>query len=373
MDLLVALGTSAAFGLSLVTLLSGGGDLYFEASAAVVTLVLLGKWLEGRAKSSTGAAIRSLMSLRPDTAWIERDGGLVEVPAETVGQGDVVVVKPGERMPVDGSILQGESELDESLLTGESLPAHRGPGDPVTGGSINGSGLLHVEALRVGADSTLSQIVALVEGAQASKAPVERLVDRVASIFVPIVVGIAVATFAGWLAVGADTATAIINAVSVLVIACPCALGLATPTALMVGTGAAARAGILIKDAAALERAHAIDVAVFDKTGTLTEGRPEVRTVLLTESQRGQGEDELLKLAASAQQGSEHPLGRALVRAGRERGLALTSPTAFEALPGRGVDATVDGMRLAIGNRSLMNEIGLPADAMDSPAEEWMA
>jgi Cu+-exporting ATPase len=192
------------------------------------------------------------------------------------------------------------------------------------------------------------------------------LVDRVASIFVPIVVAIAVTTFAGWFAMGADTATAIINAVSVLVIACPCALGLATPTALMVGTGAAARAGILIKDAAALERAHAIDVAVFDKTGTLTEGRPEVRTILLAESKPGQGEEELLKLAASAQQGSEHPLGRALVRAGRERGLALTSPTAFEALPGRGVDATVDGMRLGIGNRSLMNEIGLPADAMEA-------
>ena len=282
MDLLVALGTSAAYGLS-VAMLSSGGHLYFEASASVITLVMLGKLLEARAKRSTTSAIRALMALHPDTARVLRDGREINIATAAVGRGEIVVIKPGERVPVDGRITRGESQLDESLLTGESMPISRKEGDDVTGGSINGAGLLHVEATRVGDESTLSRIVALVEGAQATKAPIQRTVDKVAAVFVPLVLAVALLTLVGWLIAGAALPQAIIYAVAVLVIACPCALGLATPTALMVGTGAAARAGILIKDAEALERAHAVDTVVFDKTGTLTRGRPDVREVVVVD------------------------------------------------------------------------------------------
>ena len=367
MDVLVALGTSAAFGLSVVVLATGmEGHLYFEASAAVITLVLLGKSLESRAKRRTTDAIRALMALRPETARVLRDGKEVEVPADAVGRGDVVVIRPGERVPVDGDIVRGASQLDESLLTGESLPVHREAGDPVTGGAINGDGLLHVEATNVGEESVLSRIVAMVEGAQATKAPIQRTVDQVAAVFVPVVVGVAVVTLVGWLLAGVGASVAIINAVAVLVIACPCALGLATPTALMVGTGAAARAGILIKDAEALERAHATKVVVFDKTGTLTEGRPEVRTVVSID-----GDDQgLVALTAAAQGGSEHPLGKAIVQHAAGLELALPPLDDFRAVPGKGLEATVAGRPLLVGSRRLMSEREVDLGEHVGPAEE---
>jgi Cu+-exporting ATPase len=365
MDLLVALGTSAAYGLSVALLLSGSEALYFEASAAVITLVLLGKSLESRAKRGTTAAIRALMALRPDTARIEREGRELEVPAEAVGSGDIVVIRPGERVPVDGRIVEGESQLDESLLTGESMPVSRGPGEAVTGGSINGAGLLRVEATRVGAESLLARIVALVESAQAAKPPIQRIVDRVAAVFVPVVVLVALVSLVGWLLAGAPFETALIHAVSVLVIACPCALGLATPTALMVGTGSAARAGILIKDAEALETAHAVDIVVFDKTGTLTEGRPQVREVVVAD---GASESELLRLTAAAQSGSEHPLGRAVIQAATERALDPPRLDDFQALAGRGIVAGVEGHVVRVGSRRLMGEAGVELDALDPRA-----
>ena len=353
MDVLVVLGTTAAFGLSLVTLLTGfDGHLYFEASAAVITLVLLGKSLESRAKRRTTDAIRALMALRPETACVMRDGQEIEVPADAVGRGDVVVVRPGERVPVDGVVVRGESQLDEAMITGESLPVNRAVGDQVTGGSVNGEGLLHVEATNVGAESMLSRIVSMVEGAQATKAPIQRTVDRVAAVFVPVVVAIALVTLFGWLLAGASIGTAVINAVAVLVIACPCALGLATPTALMVGTGAAARAGILIRDAEALERAHAVDLVVFDKTGTLTEGRPVVLETLVLLGD----EADLIALCAAAQQGSEHPLGRAVTRRAAEFELKIPVLESYRAIPGMGLEAKVKGRTLLVGSRRLMNE-----------------
>ncbi|TNF26512.1 MAG: heavy metal translocating P-type ATPase, partial [Deltaproteobacteria bacterium] len=366
MDVLVALGTSAAFGLSLVTLLTTpGAHLFFEASAAVITLVLLGKHLEARAKRKTTDAIRALMALRPDTARVLRDGIEVEVPADAVTRGEIVVVRPGERVPVDGVVTRGESQLDESLLTGESLPVQKAVDDPVTGGAINGDGLLHVRATNVGADSLLSRVVALVEDAQATKAPVQRLVDKVSAVFVPVVVGIALLTFAGWLVAGAPAGTALIHAVAVLVIACPCALGLATPTALMVGTGAAARAGILIRDAEALERAHAVTAVVFDKTGTLTEGRPEVGAI---EAVAPGSADDVLTLAAAVQAGSEHPLGKAMVRAAAERGLTAAEATGFRAIAGRGVTAVVAGRVAHLGSRRYLDELGVAREALEARA-----
>ena len=364
MDLLVVLGTTAAWGLSTwVTFLGGaGGHLYFEAAAMVITLVLLGKWLEGRAKRSAASAIRALSRLRPETARVERQGEVAEIPVDRVLQGDVVIVRPGERVPVDGLILDGVSQLDESMITGESLPVTRAPGDAVTGASINGDGLLRVQATAVGAESTLSRIIRLVADAQASKAPVQKLVDRISSIFVPVVVLVAAVTFIGWWQWQADLETGFVAAVTVLVIACPCALGLATPTAIMVGTGIAARAGILIKDAEALETAHRADTVVFDKTGTLTEGRPRVRIV---QPLKG-GEAEFLALAASAQQGSEHPLAKAILSESGERGLPLTPVAEFRNLPGKGVTARVDGRSLVIGSRRLMEEQGVGMEALPS-------
>ena len=285
MDVLVVLGTTAAYGFSWYLLQTLGeeadGQLYFEASAVIITLVLLGKYLENRAKRGTTRAIRALMELRPPTARVERrDGTIVETGIARVDSGDTVVVRPGERIPVDGEVVDGASDVDESLVTGESVPVAKTPGDSVTGGAINGAGLLKVRATTVGEDSTLARIVRLVENAQAGKAGVQRLVDRISAVFVPAVIGIGVVTFLAWIAVSGDTEQALIAAVSVLVIACPCALGLATPTAIMTGTGAAARAGILIKDVEALEQAHNIDTVIFDKTGTLTEGHPRVAGAL---------------------------------------------------------------------------------------------
>ncbi|AVM73879.1 Copper-exporting P-type ATPase A [Magnetospirillum gryphiswaldense MSR-1] len=352
MDVLVALGTSAAWGVSAVAVAQGHGDhadLYFEGAAVVITLVLLGKLLETRAKRSAAGAIRALMRLRPETARVERDGRLVEIPADSVHPGDVVQIRPGERVPVDGVVVEGNSQMDEALITGESLPVAKEAGAPVVAGAINGDGLLRVRATRVGSESTISRIIRMVQGAQAAKAPVQKLVDRISAIFVPVVVAIAAAAFLlWWLAVG-DVGLAFVAAVSVLVIACPCALGLATPTAIMVGTGMAARHGILIKDAEALELAHFVDVVVFDKTGTLTLGKPAVVAV--------QGDPELLRLAASAQQGSEHPLAGAVLA--HAAGLDLGKPEKFKALPGRGIEAEIEGHVVLVGSPRLMAERGL--------------
>ncbi len=365
MDVLVSLGTSAAYLLSVGLLLSGEAHLYFEASASVITLILLGKQLERRAKRSTTQAIRALMDLRPETATVLRDGVELRIAAEAVGRDEVVVVRPGERVPVDGVVTRGSSQLDESLLTGESLPVTRGEGDPVTGGSINGAGLLHIRATHVGEDSALARIIALIEGAQASKAPIQKTVDQVAAVFVPVVMVVAVVTLGVWLALGEHWVQAVINAVSVLVIACPCALGLATPTALMVGTGAAAKAGILIQDAQALELARSVNTVVLDKTGTLTEGRPEVTAVVPLAEET---EEALLVAVAGAQTGSEHPLGQAILRRVAEDGLTPGALSEFEALPGRGLQAVVDGAPLRVGSRRLMGDDGVDLAEHDSAA-----
>ncbi len=362
MDVLVALGTSAAYLYSLYLLIAAppGVHLYFDASAIVVALVVTGKWLEARAKRSATAAIRALMSQRPARARVEREGDEIDLPAGAVTLHDVVVVRAGETLPVDGVVLSGSSTVDEKLLTGESQPVAKGPGDRVTGGSMNGAGRLRIEATAVGEQSTLSRIIALVESAQAGKAPVQRLVDHIAAWFVLFVLLVALAAFAGWWLVAGDLAVAIVTAVSVMVIACPCALGLATPMALVVGTGAAARAGILIRDIEALERAHRLDTIVLDKTGTVTEGKPIVTEILPSRLSRA----ELLRLAAAAQKGSEHPLAQAvLTEAGA---LDLPSLDEFKALPGRGLTATVGGQRIAIGNRSLMQDLHIDLEAIDS-------
>jgi len=349
MDLLVSLGTSAAYGYSAVLVAIGRPHTYFDAAAVVITLVLLGRWLEAGARRATGSAIRALLALRPDTARVERpDGSTMEIAVAAVSTGDIVVVRPGERIPADGRILSGESQADESMLTGESLPVNKHAGDPVTGGAVNGSGLLRVEVIAVGADSTLARIIALVEGAQSRKAPIQRLVDRVATVFVPVVLVSALSAFLGWWLLGADVTAGLLAAVAVLVIACPCALGLATPTALMAGTGAAARAGILIRDAETLEAAQRIDIVVFDKTGTLTEGRPAVTDLLPAAAD----EVTLLTLAAAAQTGSEHPLARAVLA--RAQGIKLPLLSDFRSVPGLGLTASLDGRRIVLGNRALM-------------------
>jgi P-type Cu+ transporter len=362
MDLLVSLGTSAAYFYSLFLVASGAdGHTYFEAAAVVITLVLLGKWLEHRAKRSTGTAIRALMSLRPERARVERENTEVEVPITAVVPGDVVVVRPGERLPTDGTVLSGSSHVDESLLTGESFPVDKQAGAAVVGGSINGTGLLRVVTTTVGAEATLARIIALVESAQVKKAPVQHLVDRVAAVFVPVVLVCALVAFLGWYLLAGSFAGGLVAAVAVLVIACPCSLGLATPAALMVGTGAAARAGILIRDAEALERAHLVDTVVLDKTGTLTEGRPEVVEIV----PHGVPEAELLALAAAAQTGSEHPLARAVLA--RAAGQTLPRLEDFRSFPGRGLVARVAGRRIALGNRALLAEHDVPL-ALDAEA-----
>jgi Cu+-exporting ATPase len=366
MDVLVALGTTAAFGYSLYVMASGSGHLYFEASAAVITLVVLGKRLEARAKRGTTRAVRALMALRPETARIERDGDAVERPVAEVRVGDVVRVRPGERVPVDGTVVEGDSAVDESLVTGESVPVDRSAGDPVIAGSINGTGHLRVRATAIGADTTLARIARLVEQAQAGKAPIQRLVDRVAAVFVPAVLVLAAVTLGGWLATGATLETALIAAVSVLVIACPCALGLATPAAIVAGTGTAARAGVLVKDVAALERSHAVDVVIFDKTGTLTAGRPKVVAVEPTAD--GWEADAVLRIAAAAQALSEHPIAAAMVEAARDRGLVLPTAADFASRTGAGLTATVDGARVVVGNAALMAAEGIADGAGDRVA-----
>ncbi|HEY4547672.1 MAG TPA: heavy metal translocating P-type ATPase, partial [Pedomonas sp.] len=353
MDLLVAIGTTAAWGLSVYHLLVEGHNahLYFEASAVVIALVLLGKWLEGRAKRQAGAAIRALAALRPATARrVAADGQVADVPVEQVGVGDRVEVLPGERFPVDGLIADGHTTADESLLTGESLPVEKPLGAKVAGGAINGEGRVIVQVTATGAETMLSRVVRLVEEAQGAKAPVQRMVDKVSAVFVPVVLVVAAATLIGWLIAGAGTEAAVLNAVAVLVIACPCALGLATPAAVMVGTGRAARAGVLIKDAEALEVAHRVDTVLFDKTGTLTEGKPAVVALIAAD---GADEAHVLRLAGAVQRGSEHPLARAVVTAAEERGLADLKADAVRALVGRGVSGRGDGRELRLGNQRL--------------------
>jgi Cu+-exporting ATPase len=338
MDLLVALGTSAAYGLSIYLLFKhadhGMPHLYFEASAAVITLVLLGKWLEQRAKRQTADAIRALNALRPTTARVRRGDVELEVPVEQVMVGDLVIVRPGDRVAVDGDIVEGRSHIDESLITGESLPVAKGVGDKVTGGAINAEGALTVRTTAIGAETTLARIIRMVESAQAAKAPIQRIVDRVSAVFVPVVLVIALATFLGWFGFTGDWEQALINAVAVLVIACPCALGLATPTAIMAGTGVAARHGILIKDAEALEVAHAVTVVAFDKTGTLTEGKPSLAAVVAAV---GSTRDEVLRLAAALQKSSSHPLAVAVMDQVRHERLPVPEAHDAQALPGRGV------------------------------------
>ncbi|RJG07774.1 copper-translocating P-type ATPase [Noviherbaspirillum cavernae] len=369
MDLLVALGTSAAYGLSVYQLLIHGEDhmphLYFEAAAVVITLVLLGKWLEARAKKQTTAAIRALQQLRPESARVRRDGIDVDMPLEQVRLGDIVVIRPGERVAVDGVVIEGSSQIDESLITGESLPVPKLAGDKVTGGSINADGLLLVRTDAIGAETTLSRIIRMVEDAQAAKAPIQHLVDKVSAVFVPIVLLIALATFAGWWFNGNGVEVAIINAVAVLVIACPCALGLATPAAIMAGTGIAAKHGILIKDAEALEIAHDVTAVVFDKTGTLTEGRPQVVAMTSLGIER----NALLQLAVSIQSGSEHPLARAVIDTANGLGIAPLAASNVTALPGRGIAATVADRELRLGSRRLMDEAGIDCGPLQQHAE----
>ncbi|MGF6227297.1 Cu+-exporting ATPase [Inquilinus ginsengisoli] len=357
MDVLVALGTSAAWGYSAVQVALHGsmamGHLYFEAAAVVITLVLLGKRLEARAKRGAGAALRALMALRPETARVLTADGPVERPVADLAPGDRILVRPGERFPVDARVEAGESEVDESLVTGESLPVAKRPGDSVAAGALNGTGALTLEATAVGEDSTIARIVRLVEAAQSGKAPIQKLVDRISAVFVPIVLVLAVLTFAGWLVAGGSLDQALGAAVAVLVIACPCAMGLATPAAIVTGTGAAARAGILIRDIETIERAPQIDTVVFDKTGTLTEGRPAVTEVVAPAGDA----DALLALAAAVQAGSEHPLARAVEAEAARRGLAVPAASGVAARPGRGVVGMVEGQSVAIGNIALMREI----------------
>ncbi|HEX7030948.1 MAG TPA: heavy metal translocating P-type ATPase [Gammaproteobacteria bacterium] len=368
MDLLVALGTSAAYGLSVYTLLTHEGagpvHLYFEASAVIVTLILLGKWLEARAKRQTTEAIRALQALRPDTARVVRDGRDVEVPIDDVNAGDELMVRPGERVPLDGEIVRGRSAIDESLLTGESMPVTRETGDAVPGGAVNLDGLLYIRVTATGAETLLARIIRLVETAQAKKAPIQRLVDRVSGVFVPVVILIATVTLLAWGVATGDWTQATLNAVAVLVIACPCALGLATPTAIMAGTGIAARNGILIKDAEALETAQAVNVVAFDKTGTLTEGRPRVDAMTAF----GMTEGELLAIAAGIQRGSGHPLAQAIHDAASAAGIMPNDAHDVTALPGRGMRATVNGATTWFGSRRLMEELDVRASRLDAVA-----
>ncbi|QXI15083.1 copper resistance metal-translocating P1-type ATPase CueA [Pseudomonas hamedanensis] len=370
MDLLVALGTSAGYGLSLYEWATAGErmpHLYFEASAVVIALVLLGKYLESRAKRQTASAIRALEALRPERAIQVIDGREQDVAISALRLNDLVLVKPGERFPVDGEVIDGQSHADEALISGESLPVPKQPGDKVTGGAINGEGRLLVRTQALGAETVLARIIRLVEDAQAAKAPIQKLVDKVSQIFVPTVLLLALATLLGWWLYGAPLETALINAVAVLVIACPCALGLATPTAIMAGTGVAARHGILIKDAEALERAHEVSSVVFDKTGTLTSGTPRIAHLTAVDGD----EDQLLTLAGALQRGSEHPLAKAVLDAAAERGLKVPDVSDSQSLTGRGIAGDLAGRRLALGNRRMLDESGLSAGLLSESAEAW--
>lgn len=397
MDVLIAMGTSAAYFYSFpVTValsfgITGLGEYtYFETAAVIITLIKLGKLLEARAKGQASAAIKKLMGLRPKTARVIRNGAAVDVPIESVLAGDQVMVRPGERIPVDGIVLEGRSAVDESMITGESLPIDKGPGDELVGATINKQGVLKFEATRVGAETTLAQIIRLVQEAQGSKAPIQRLADRVSAVFVPAVIVIAAITLAvWWFWADAGFTPAMIRMVAVLVIACPCALGLATPTAIMVGTGKGAEKGILFKNSEALERAHNLKVIVLDKTGTVTVGEPAVTDVVTRVPDRAlagigigahegtgspaDGEAWVLGLAASAEQGSEHPLGEAIVREAEARSLPLTELQGFEAVAGRGIVARVEGHDVVLGTRRLMTERNIRLNGLETEAERLQA
>ncbi|GAB7388356.1 copper-exporting P-type ATPase CopA [Bacillaceae bacterium] len=353
MAVLVALGTSAAYFYSLCqTLLGARTGLYYEAAAVVITLVVLGKLLEARAKGQTSEAIKKLMGLQAKTARVMRDGREMEIPVEAVVVGDIVFVRPGEKIPVDGEIVEGSTTVDESMLTGESMPVTKKAGDTVIGATVNKHGAFAFRATKVGKDTALAQIIQLVEEAQGSKAPIQKLADKISGIFVPIVIGIALLTFL-LTSVFAGFTPALVSAVAVLVIACPCALGLATPTAVMVGTGRGAESGILIKSAEYLEKAHRISTVVLDKTGTITKGKPEVTDILPFGRMSA---EKLLQLAATAEKSSEHPLGEAIVNAAKGRGLTLGEPSRFRAIPGYGIEGEVDGKQVLIGNKKWMRE-----------------
>jgi len=377
---LIAMGVVNAWVFSVVAVLlpgifpdgfrdaDGHVGVYFEAAAVIVTLVLLGQVMELRAREGTGKAIRALLDLSAKTARIIRaDGTEDEVPLEDLQAGDHLRVRPGEKVPVDGVVLEGHSSIDESMITGESLPVEKTAGDPVTGATINGTGSLVIEAERVGADTTLSQIVEMVANAQRSRAPIQKYADQVAGIFVPVVIGIAMIAFIAWSIWGPVPALsyALISAVAVLIIACPCALGLATPMSIMTATGRGAQAGVLIKNAEALERFEKIDTLIVDKTGTLTEGKPKLVVVLPEE---GHDEDEVLRLAASLERGSEHPLAEAIVRGAEERGVSISTAEDFEAITGKGVKGVVDGQKIALGNARLMADMGLESQRHASTA-----
>jgi Cu+-exporting ATPase len=363
MNTLVVMGTSAAYLYSVVATLApqvfaaGRADVYFDTSALIITLILLGRLLEARAKGRTNEAIKKLAGLQAKTARVMRDGEEVDVPVENVEIGDFVVVRPGEKIAVDGLVLSGESAVDESMITGESIPVTKREGDEVIGATINTSGAFRFEATKVGEDTALHQIMRMVEEAQGSKAPIQRLADRISAVFVPAVIGVAAVTFLVWLLFGPEPALtfALLNTVAVLIIACPCAMGLATPTSIMVGTGKGAEAGILIKGGEALEGAHKLDTVVLDKTGTLTKGRPELTDVV---TRNGMGEEELLRLGASAERGSEHPLGEAIVRGAEHRGLPLAEAAVFEAVPG-GIRARVEGRGVLVGSLRFLSESGV--------------
>ena len=372
MDVLVALGSSAAYIYSIpIALGLIPGHVYFETSAMIITLVKLGKFFEAKAKGGASDAIRKLMDLRPRKAYVVRDGIEVEVPVDEVELGDLVLVHPGEKIPVDGVVVDGHSSVDESMLTGESLPVGKAAGAEVIGGTINKLGLLKFEATRIGKDTALAQIIKLVEEAQISKAPIQNLADKISAIFVPVVIGIATVTFIVWyfLVPLGETATvslftrALINTVAVLVIACPCAMGLATPTAVMVGTGKGAQLGILIKKSESLERAGEITMVVLDKTGTITRGQPAVTEIYLNDSSLS--EDELIRIAASAEKGSEHPLGEAITAEAHARQLELSEPLGFSAIAGFGIRAEIDGQQVLVGNRRLMFDQEIETTKLD--------
>ena len=386
MDLLVALGTSAGWALSMWLWLTAAPGtmphLYFESAALVVTLVLLGKWLEARAKRQTTAAIRALHALRPDVAHLLGQDGEVDVPVAEVLTGDHLVVRPGERLPVDGVVLQGRTQVDESLLTGEPLPVSKDVGAALTGGAINGEGRIVMQVKAVGAETVLARIIRLVEDAQAAKAPIQRLVDQVSAVFVPVVVVVSIITLLAWYLTGHPFELAVIHAVAVLVIACPCALGLATPAAIMAGTGVAAKFGILIKDAQALELAHQVDTVAFDKTGTLTVGRPRLTALLLADEpwtgsaprlSDSAAHQAVLAAAASLQSGSEHPLARAVVALAQERGLAIAPPTDVRAVPGRGTEGEVGAISYLIGSLHWLQELQVSLGALAGAAADLQA
>ncbi len=376
MDVLIAMGSSAAYFYSLPVLFGiVEGHAYFETAAVIITLIVLGKYLEARAKGRTSEAIRKLMGLGAKTAKVIRNGVEQNIPIEDVRVGDEVIIRPGEKIPVDGVVIEGTSSVDESMLTGESMPQEKRTGDEVVGATMNKLGLLMVEATKVGKDTVLAQIVRLVEDAQGSKAPIQRLADRVASIFVPAVIGIALVTFLGWYFIApsisgdpADFTRALINMVAVLVIACPCAMGLATPTAVMVGTGKGAGLGILFKSSEALERAGRVTTVVLDKTGTITRGQPEVTDFVLGDWDGT--EEELLYLAASAEKGSEHPLGEAIVAEAGNRGIRVYQPEKFTAISGKGIEAWVDGRSVLVGSTSLILDRGIELNGLGPQVEK---